>query len=435
MERGFYSHGTNDIRAPSRRMRQAAAVELPFVSTRAHRRTAFHALAMLAASFALVACTPGSATNVPFDAAGTGGATAGDAETEEGRAEPDSHTDAASDSDSADTGTGAAGASGSAGGAGEAPDGGAGGTKVGPGGAGGGLGAVGGSSAGSAGSHGAQAGAGGQSGGGVGGVSSRTGGSAGGAPSGTGGGAGGASSCVGLLCEDFETGGIDPAKWDTSLKGGTLAVQSQQGAHGKYALHVQGLGSGSDDWATLFAKNVPSGLKSATTFGRASMYFSSAASASLHIQFAFAGSNGTGSGSGPAPLQKMRYLEVGSYDGQWQLSMDIHDVTPNIEDSAYAGAKIPVEKWVCVEWELEDQPERITLWVGGAQAGVFDNMHINYSSDGTKSGGTFYQGKTSGLIGVFDTFGIGFHDWHPTKAFDVYYDDVVLDTKRIGCPG
>jgi hypothetical protein len=45
-----------------------------------------------------------------------------------------------------------------------------------------------------------------------------------------------------------------------------------------------------------------------------------------------------------------------------------------------------------------------------------------------------YQGKNSGIIGVFDTFGIGFHDWHPTKAFDVYYDDVVFDAKRIGCP-
>jgi hypothetical protein len=196
---------------------------------------------------------------------------------------------------------------------------------------------------------------------------------------------------------------------------------------------LQGLGSGSDDWATLFAKNVPTALKSATTFGRASMYFTAAVSASLHIQFPFAGSNGTGSGSGPAPLTKLRYLEVGSYNGQWQLAMDIHDVAPNIEDSAYAGAKIPTDKWVCIEWELEDQPERITLWVGGTQTGVFDNMHISYSSDGTKSGGTFYQGKTSGLIGVFDTFGIGFHDWHPTKAFDVYYDDVVLDTKRIGC--
>jgi hypothetical protein len=293
-------------------------------------------------------------------------------------------------------------------------------------GGGGGLGGQGGSpagSAGSAGTAGAQGGTAGQAAGGSGGDSSTT-----------DGGAGGASPCPGLICEDFESGSIDPAKWETSSSGGTLAVQTQQVAHGKYALHLQGLGSGSDDWATLFAKNAPAALKSPTTFGRASMYFSSGISASLHIQFSFAGSNGTGSGTGPAPLTKLRYLEVGSYNGQWQLAMDIHDVTPNIEDSAYPGGTIPTNKWVCVEWELEDQPERITLWVGGNQAGVFDNMHINYSSDGTKSGGTFYQGKTSGIIGVFDTFGIGFHDWHPAKAFDVYYDDVVLDTKRIGCP-
>src|SRR5205809_1122676 len=126
-------------------------------------------------------------------------------------------------------------------------------------------------------------------------------------------GGGGASACPGLVCDDFETGSIDPAKWDTSSKGGTLTVQTQQVAHGKYALHLQGLGSGSDDWATLFAKNAPAALNSGTTFGRANMYFSASVSASLHIQFPFAGSNGTGSGSGPAPVEKLRYLEVGSY--------------------------------------------------------------------------------------------------------------------------
>ena len=172
----------------------------------------------------------------------------------------------------------------------------------------------------------------------------------------SGSGAGGAASCPGLVCEDFESGSIDPAKWDTSTKGGTLAVQTQQVAHGKYALHLQGLGSGSDDWATLFAKNAPVALNSATTFGRANMYFSASVSASLHIQFPFAGRNGTGSGTGPAPVEKLRYLEVGSYNGQWQLSMDIHDVSPNIEHSAYAGANIPTGKWVCIEWELRTSP-------------------------------------------------------------------------------
>jgi len=246
-----------------------------------------------------------------------------------------------------------------------------------------------------------------------------------------GGGSGGTDSCPGLFCEDFESGSIDPAKWDTSTKGGVLAVQTQQVAHGKYALHLQGLGSGSDDGATLFAKEVPASLKGATTFGRASMYFSASVSASLHIQFSFAGSAVTGSGTASESLTNLRYLEVGSYSGQWQLSMDI---PPNIEHSSYPGGNIPTGKWVCIEWELEDQPDRVTLWVAGAQIGVFDNMHINYSSNGTKSGGALYQGKSSGIIGVFDTFAIGFHDWHPTKAFDVYYDDVVLDTKRIGCP-
>jgi hypothetical protein len=354
------------------------------VMSRDHWRAAT-ALFVLAASTVLLDCRQAPSTSAPSGAAGSGGAASGAAP--DGGAGSGAQAGTGGDIGGADSGTATAG------------------------------------SAGAAGSAGGKGGTAGQAAGGSGGDSSMI-----------DGGAGGASSCSGLICEDFESGNIDPAKWDTSSSGGTLAVQTQQVAHGKYALHLQGLGSGSDDWATLFAKNVPAALKSATTFGRASMYFSAGVSASLHIQFSFAGSNGTGSATGPAPLTKLRYLEVGSYNGQWQLAMDIHDVSPNIEDSAYPGASIPTNKWVCIEWELEDQPERITLWVGGNQTGVFDNMHIDYSSDGTKSGGTFYLGKTSGIIGVFDTFGIGFHDWHPAKVFDVYYDDVVLDTKRIGCP-
>ena len=369
----------------------------------------------LTGAFVLLDCTQTPSTGAPSGAAGTGGAAA------HGGAGAGGQAGAAGDVGGAGTGGAPPGTTGSAGDAGSVGGAGAAGTSNGGGGAGGLGGQAG--SAGSAGTAGGKGGTAGQAAGGSGGDSPTI-----------DGGAGGAARCPGLLCEDFESGSIDPAKWDTSSKGGTLAVQTQQVAHGKYALHLQGLGSGSDDWATLFAKNAPAALKSATTFGRASMYFSAAVSASLHIQFSFAGSNGTGSGTGPAPLTKLRYLEVGSYNGQWQLSMDIHDVAPTIEHSAYAGTNIPTNQWVCVEWELEDQPERITLWVGGTQAGVFDNMHINYSSNGTKSGGTLYQGKNSGIIGVFDTFGIGFHDWHPAKAFDVYYDDVVLDTKRIGCP-
>ena len=41
----------------------------------------------------------------------------------------------------------------------------------------------------------------------------------------------------------------------------------------------------------------------------------------------------------------------------------------------------------------------------------------------------------SGLIGAFTDFGFGFYDWHQTgrPAFDLYYDDIVLNTERVGC--
>jgi hypothetical protein len=30
-------------------------------------------------------------------------------------------------------------------------------------------------------------------------------------------------------------------------------------------------------------------------------------------------------------------------------------------------------------------------------------------------------------------FGFGFYDWHPKNAFDLYYDDLVLDVERVAC--
>ncbi len=65
--------------------------------------------------------------------------------------------------------------------------------------------------------------------------------------------------------------------------------------------------------------------------------------------------------------------------------------------------------------------------MNGTEVGTLDSTNAG-------SNGRCIKVKSSGIIGSFDTFGIGFHDWHPAKAFDVYYDDVVLDAKRIGCP-
>jgi len=301
-----------------------------------------------------------------------------------------------------------AGSSGSAGSLGGR--GGAGGVPSNTGGAG--ASGIGGATAGAAGSNGGQAGAAG---------------SAGSA-------SGGAAACAGLVCDDFESGEVDSAKWDVLVSGGTITVQSKQVASGKYALQVHGLGSGSDDWAHLAVKNPPAALKGSTTYGRANLYFPTEAASSLHMSLPLAGHNGAGPANGPAPYPKLRRLELGTYFGGWQLGMDLHDVSPLLEDVSHPSGNWPTNKWFCLEWEFEDEPDRITVWVDGNKIGTFDNTNATSPSGNGAQNGELYMGTSTGLIGGFDMFYVGFHDWHPTKAFDLYHDDVVLDAKKVGCP-
>lgn len=266
------------------------------------------------------------------------------------------------------------------------------------------------------------------------------GGSGGGAAGGAGGsavaGGAGASSCAGLVCEDFESGKIDTDKWELQAKGGTVTVEQQRVAHGTYAAQVHSTGASGDDWALLVLKNVPAALKGPSTFGRAMMYAAANETVSIHVQMAFAGHNGTGTANGPAPFSKLRYMEVASNGTRWQLGFDLLDLSPLVEEVSYSKGRVTTDAWICLEWQFEDSPDRVAEWVDGTQVGTFDNTNVGYASPGPtpSAGGALWDGKSSGLIGGFDFFGFGMHDWHPQKEFDIYYDDVVLDSKRVGCP-
>ncbi len=47
--------------------------------------------------------------------------------------------------------------------------------------------------------------------------------------------------------------------------------------------------------------------------------------------------------------------------------------------------------------------------------------------------GSVLNGQSSGIIGGFSFYGFGIHNWGPSAAVDTYYDDLVLDTHRVGC--
>jgi hypothetical protein len=72
------------------------------------------------------------------------------------------------------------------------------------------------------------------------------------------------------------------------------------------------------------------------------------------------------------------------------------------------------------------------LWFDGTQIDQFDAQHIGFSTT-TIMQGSVLNGLNSGIIGGLDFFGFGFHSWGSSDALDRYYDDIVLDIKRVGC--
>jgi hypothetical protein len=246
--------------------------------------------------------------------------------------------------------------------------------------------------------------------------------------------------CPGLICEDFEQGQLDPAKWDLQTgQAGMAMVQQQIVAHGKYAWQVHGTGA-AGDFASIVTKNAPAALQGAgPVFGRVYLY--AAANYGAHIQLGFAGTTRDPTVA-PSIMPRginFNYMEFAEFSNSWQLGFDLFTPAPNVamgfvEEASYPPAhdQYPAMTWNCVEWEFDDNPDQMFLWFDGKQIDQFDAQHIGYSST-TMTPGSVLNGLSSGIIGGFDFFGFGFHNWGSSAVVDRYYDDIVLDTKRVGC--
>jgi hypothetical protein len=237
--------------------------------------------------------------------------------------------------------------------------------------------------------------------------------------------AGSAAACAGVFCEDFELGQIDATKWSTPLMGGaTMSVQSTNAAHGKYAVQFHGPANPSaNDYVYIITKNAPAAL-SKHNFGRAYVYISPQRN-DIDMGLIFGGTAG---------FPKPTYMSIANHGTGFQLGFIKLSGSPGGEVQAYPKGDIPVMKWSCFEWEFNDDPDELNLWDDGNAIGSLNNKTVAYPP-GKTPGTPLYDNQNSGLIGAFTDFGFGFYDWHPANrpAFDLYYDDIVLNTERVGC--
>jgi hypothetical protein len=231
--------------------------------------------------------------------------------------------------------------------------------------------------------------------------------------------------CAGVFCEDFELGQIDPAKWSTPAIGGaTMTVQTKTVAHGKYAVQFHGPASpAAKDYVYIITKNAPAALQK-HNFGRAYMYISPQRN-DIDMGLIFGGTAGF-----PQPT----YMSIANHGTGWQFGFIKLMGSPGGEVQTYPPGDIPVATWTCLEWEFNDDPDEINVWGDGKAIGSLNNNTVSYPA-GKVPGTPLFNNMNSGLIGAFTDFGFGFYDWHQMgrPAFDLYYDDIVLNTERVGC--
>jgi hypothetical protein len=228
-----------------------------------------------------------------------------------------------------------------------------------------------------------------------------------------------------LFSENFESGQIDPKVWDQRVQGvATLKVQQDQAAHGKYALQIHYPEMATQSYAFIVAPHLPDSVKG-HFFGRAYVKIDPA-TPQPHTVLLFAGAAGW-------PLSK--FDEIGVSRNTFQPSYQENKSARGQgrgEDVKHAGP-VPLGKWFLLEWEMNDDPSTLTIWADGQISQVVQG-------DQKTDTAAFHWPKDSdivkGVVGGFEEFGFGTRVWGGanavTTAFDVYYDDIAIDTKRIG---
>ena len=226
-----------------------------------------------------------------------------------------------------------------------------------------------------------------------------------------------------VFTENFESGKIDPAIWDTRVAGtATIAVEQVEGGHGKYALHVHYPDMAAASYAFVVATHLPDSVRT-HFFGRAYMKVVQSLG-TTHNPLIFAGEPG---------WQLSKFHEIGTSRGFFMPSYQENksergkgrgEITFRSEtEPAY-------DKWFLIEWEFNDNPSQITMWIDG------EKMLVPVAGEKVETV-KFQWPKGSenvtNLVGGYSEFGFGARVWGaPPKGFDVWYDDIAIGTSRLG---
>lgn len=239
----------------------------------------------------------------------------------------------------------------------------------------------------------------------------------------SGGTAGMGPSCVtsgARLCEDFESGSIDPARWAKVEQGSAqLGVDDEHAHGGRYAAHLR-LEAGKQSVAMLTeALTFPAPNNS--FYARAYLYFApelpTAPGGDFHMGFIL--------GIGKNDLGDVQ-AGAGMIGGEKQyLGYSIFFGPPKYEFGPWSKSKVEPSRWQCLElFEDGSSPneEKRKVWLDGVELTDLRSTSANQGAPANHKP-PIWSGASFGVW-----------EYHPTPLLsDVWLDDIRVSDAPIGC--
>jgi hypothetical protein len=219
------------------------------------------------------------------------------------------------------------------------------------------------------------------------------------------------------LCEDFESGGFDQEIWEPS---GTEhpSVDDTRAARGEYSAHFHT----TDNGLSMIRTRAIFPATGNTYFGRMFVYFDSMPTAPEDAHWTVSGAQGP-------DAEEFEVRVGGQYDGtvnRFAVGSDhgpTGDWTNKDEDP---GDAVPVKEWVCLEWMHKGDTHETRFFWDGVE-------HPSLYTSATEHGGE--QAEPYELPN-FASVWFGWWLYQPETVpaeFDVWIDEIALDSERIGC--
>lgn len=222
-----------------------------------------------------------------------------------------------------------------------------------------------------------------------------------------------------LLCEDFESGSINPALWTFQHETATGNVETSRAARGRYSLHVNIANHNSHPWNFGWLRsNQIFPVANSHFFIRAWVYLD-ANTPTRHFYVMDV------HGTEKSPLGRdweyfMNVTPTKQVRGGPNVLRAIWNYRKGYGEVQYAEEATPKGQWTCWEWEINGTKNELNFWVDGKPV---PSLSITANRQWlAPPQARLNLGLDSPHL---DTFG--------PEGYDAWFDEIAVTADRLGC--